>query len=1255
MRFNRVVVVTIFLAFVGLFVGSQAAWSQATISTGSIQGSVTDPQGAAVANAEVSIAARDGGKTVDVKTDASGLYSSGSLTPGIYTVRVSAQGFKGFALSMTVQVGGVANGNIQLQLGASTSIVEVTATSVEVNTEQAEVSGVVTQDQIENLPINGRNFLDLAQLEPGVQIQDGGDFDPTKTGFSSISFGGRFGRTARIEVDGVDVSDETVGTTTESIPASAIAEFQVAQSSLDLSNELTSSGAVNVVTRSGTNQIHGEGYGLFRTSDEGAGLPGGGTYQRGQEGGNVGGPVIKDKLFFFADGERTLQHAGAGVLPSAPFGSFAGSFPSPFKEGDLLARVDFQATKSLHIFSRYSYFTNYLVPPFGPPSFSFFANKNITRNEVVGGDWTTGPWTHSIRFEYLKFQNQIADAVRGTDEPFANFPVAMDFLIANLATGPSDNAPQATPQSDHQFKYDGSRILGTHIFRYGFAYNHIHGGGFASFFANAPLALNFGGTDLGADLTCPGGQTGANCPLNYTADELLIGNGQGFNSEKPAFGQPFGGTGPDNRVAFYVGDSWKIKSNFTLQYGVRYVRDTGRTDSDVAPIPALNAVMPGMGDRVQQPNANFGPQLGVAWDPFKTGKTVIRAGAGLYYENAIFNNVFFDRGPRLPTGTFFFADATPCNGGAAAGVQFAGNPIPQEIPGGSDLCNTALGAPIPASAVGSICPAGIIVAQCMANFQSAYAASYSANPLGPNPNYVGTEIANGLPISSIYAPNYLSPRSVQMNIGIQREIAKGTVLTVDYVRNVGTHFLLSEDLNHTGDAAFFNSSAALGAIDETTENFGCGAITPGAPGTANLSPITCAMNSGVASGCALEADGVTHAPGAHLCDFAGNGLDSPKDIGAGSCLAAAPAGIGSPCAFGGANPNIGPTAFLEPNGRSLYNAMDVKLTSNVRNPLPGVRYLNAQVSYTLSRFKYCGSSNGLASPGTPENQDQDFIDAALDNRSDCRFYGPTLLDRTHQLNFGGYAEIPGGFRLGLIGHIWSPLAITPLLNDPGSTGAPGAIYVSDFTGDGTVDDPLPLGETDSTCGSYGGSCNYKLAGTGAFGRSLSPGGLSKAVNNYNSTIANNLVTPAGQDLINAGLITQSQLVALGATPSTITYAVPGSPTGATAPGVIPGEVGPSWLKQVDFQLSWVGHVGERLTITPSIGFFNVFNFRNWDPSGNTLSGALSGQGGSINGTFGNALAHPNSDDTRANAIGTGTGVFGLGAPRAIEWGLKFQF
>src|SRR5205807_5732374 len=212
---------------------------------------------------------------------------------------------------------------------------EVQGSALAVNTEQAEVQGVLTSAQIENLPVNGRNFLDLAQLEPGVQIQDGQNFDPTKAGYSSISFGGRFGRTARVNVDGVDVSDETVGTTTADIPASAIEEFQISQSSLDLSQDLTSSGAVNVTTKSGTNALHGEALGFFRDHSMAAASAGGQDLysQRDQYGASLSGPIIKNKLFFFGDGERTKQAALAPVvLTGTRYASLGAGFSQPFVE-----------------------------------------------------------------------------------------------------------------------------------------------------------------------------------------------------------------------------------------------------------------------------------------------------------------------------------------------------------------------------------------------------------------------------------------------------------------------------------------------------------------------------------------------------------------------------------------------------------------------------------------------------------------------------------------------------------------------------------------------------------------------------------------------------------------------------------------------------------------------------------------------------------------------------------------------------------
>ena len=181
------------------------------------------------------------GQIIHVTTSSAGTFNSGALMPDDYLLQVSAKGFQTASLQVTVLVGNTASRNVRLRLGTGAEAIEVRSSDLVVNTQQAMVQGVLSSQQIEELPINGRNFLDTAQLEPGVQIQDGQNFDPTKAGYSSISFGGRFGRTARIEVDGVDVSDETVGTTTTDIPSSAIQEFQLSQSGLDLSTELTSS------------------------------------------------------------------------------------------------------------------------------------------------------------------------------------------------------------------------------------------------------------------------------------------------------------------------------------------------------------------------------------------------------------------------------------------------------------------------------------------------------------------------------------------------------------------------------------------------------------------------------------------------------------------------------------------------------------------------------------------------------------------------------------------------------------------------------------------------------------------------------------------------------------------------------------------------------------------------------------------------------------------------------------------------------
>jgi hypothetical protein len=1154
------------LLTMALVASSVALYAQTTISTGSVQGTVTDQSGALVAGAKVTITNKATGRVINVTTTSAGAYASGALTPGDYVVRVEAKGFKTSEASFTVQVGVTSSGNIKLQVGEATQVVEVQASDVQVNTEQDTVQGVLTTQQIENLPINGRNFLDLAQLEPGVQIQDGGNFDPTKNGFSSISFGGRFGRTARIEVDGLDISDETVGTTTQNVPEGAIQEFQIQQSSLDLSTELTSSGSVNITTKSGTNSYHGEGYYDFRDQTLDANLPGAthNYFQRNQFGGNVGGAIIKDKLFFFMDAEHTKQDLLNPVLSGYPFQAIIGNYDSPFKETEVVGRLDWQINSNYKFFYRFSYSQNHSVLAIIPNSFQPFGNVNHTPVHAAGLDFNTGGFTHSFRFGYTKFRNGIVDATAGTSiyNPAPGLELAIgsdpDCLTSGadvFCSGPSFLAPQQTYQSDHQVKYDGSKAVGSHILRYGAGFNHILGGGFASFLKLAP-AVGAGISDCGAAcLALPGG---ASNPLNYPASTVQLGNGIGFSSEIPSFGFPAGASGPDKRISLYFGDSWKVKPNLTLTYGLRYVRDTGRTDSDLGPIPALNQFGAGLGNRVHQPNLNFAPQVGIAWDPNHTGKTVIRAGIGLFYENSIWNNILFDRPARLAKG-LFLANPTVCSNGGG-GIFTLPNGQNQDW---SKICGQPIGQ----------------VASQIAALQAQYqAATLSAGPAS-NPSYIGNLLSDGFDATGtdLLAPKYVSPRSVQMNFGLQHEIYRGMVLTADYLRNIETHTLLAVDTNHVGDARYFNLFNAETAVAATTGQFGCsGGYSPAA--------IDCAANAG-----------------AHISDFASNGLDSGYSL----CS-------GGPCptaAFPGINRNVGANQMLFPIGRSVYNALQLSLKQNLQNPFKHVKAMDLQVSYSWS--KYVASAT-----------DNDFITIATDFNNPLHYLGPNGLDRRHQFSLGGTLDLPYSFRLGAIGHFYSPLPVTLTLAPSGN---PGGIFVTDITGDGTGD--------GSFAANGGGGDVLPGTNIGSFGRGIKASNINTVIQNYNQNFAGQ-PTPAGQALITNGLFTLGQLQALGG----VQQVVPLAPQ---------NEANMGWLRAFDLSLNWIYKIKERVEVQPGVSLFNLMNFANFDGPNNPLSGALTGTQGSVNGTPGR---QPDS-----NRLGLGSGVFALGSPRVIEFSLKMSF
>ncbi|HEV2395684.1 MAG TPA: carboxypeptidase regulatory-like domain-containing protein [Candidatus Sulfotelmatobacter sp.] len=1178
--------------------------AQTTTGTGSIVGTITDPSAALIHGAKITITNVATRQLMALVSNSAGLFNSGALIPGNYRIQISAEGFKSADLTTTVLVGNTATVNVALQIGSGKEAVDVEDWLAQVNTEQATVQGVVNEQQIENLPVNGRNFLDLAQLEPGVQIQDGGNFG--KDGFSSISFGGRFGRAARVEVDGIDVSDETFGSITTNIAASAIYEFQLSQSSHDLSTELTTSGAVNVTTRSGTNAVHGEAFDFFRDSSFSAALPAppglSEPFQRSQYGGRIGGPIIRDKFFFFLDAERTLQHEQAPVLVSAPFQQYSGSFYAPFHETDLMGKADYQFP-GIHMFYRFSYFGNPLIAN-GGLGYSIYRSKNVTRSHVVGIDLGRGSFSHSFRLGYLKMARNQNDATRNSDLPFADCPLDLTMGNTGLVIGPSGSAPWIILQSNHQIKYDGSKTARSHILRYGFTFNRIAAAGYVPFGELAPyLSTNvgqyeqtFAANSCGVGTPCfPGGVSN---PLNYPVESVSVGNGLGYLTPFPGLGLP-AGSYFYHRLGAYVGASSKWKRSLTLTYGIRYAREPGRSDSEFPAIPQLNALIPGLGNPVRNPETNFAPQLGFAWDVYGKARTVVRGGIGLFYENVLTIVAPQDPEYRTAIGNVFAQEPTACQGTGLA-QPIAISPTQTLTPG---FCGTANGGQI---AIGMMAPQ--IVA-----FEQEYRVDSPFSLTAPNPNYVGSLLQQGLgSFSYLYDPSFRTPRSVEMNIGIQHEIRPGIILSADLLRNVQTHYLLATDENHTGDVQYFNKVAALEAIAATLSLCGVGSI--------DQAIVLCPQNPDGPNQAGYTPRSVT------IADFANNGLTTPADFGAVCSFKSvlSPGGTYG-CAFAGINPHGPALVFMKPIGRSEYNALQIKMSENVSHPFAGVQALNFQVSYALSRFENSGGStptNALAS-------DQDFGVGALDNAKPNRYFGPSVMDRTHQFSFGGFADLPGRFQLSVISHFWSPLSTSLVV--PNTNQGPGEIFRTDFTGDGTVQDPVP--------GTH----------VGNFDRGITASNINRVLTSYNKNVALQL-TPAGQVLVQNSLFTPAQLGVGDSLCYNNPNGLPVSSLCAVAPPVPlapAGQVNLSWLRALDLKVAWSHTIGERITIQPSAGFYNLFNFANFDLPGTALNGLLTGAAGQINGTT--------STGHNVDRVGVGTGVYSLGAPRQLEFGLRATF
>jgi hypothetical protein len=777
------------LALLLLSLAATAAAQQT--NTGGIEGQVADPQGAVVVGASVTAKNVDTGMTRTAQTDSEGKFSISQLPPGNYEVRVAGTNFKtSVAKSVGVNVGQNTPFDIKLEVGGANEEVTVVG-SGEAQIERVDntVSGVVGTVQIQSLPLNGRNFLDLAQLQPGVEKVEGGSFDPTKANYTGVSIGGQAGRSAQISVDGGSVVDNVVGTTVQNFSQEIVQEFQLGISNVDVSTGASGTGSVNVISRSGSNDFHGNGYIYWRDDkfaafpglsrlDAANGIPANAQadrvpFDREQFGGTIGGPIKRDKLFFFANVERNHQDGSAlHNPPEAP--AFAGFSGNPFRESLVTGKLDWVVSNSTNISGRYSFDDNFQQVPFAPgsgitprPSASgiFETNDQIVTNRahslVIGTTHTFSPtMTNNFVFNFVDFSNVINPATLGKPE--------IRIIGSQLfKTGTNYITPQSTFQERHQFRDDLTKIWGNHTLRFGGDYERTSINGQFAFAKPARIRL------FNVDLN--------NNPITYATEadflnapvrDISMGIGNDI--------LPFASNRSDtlnHRFQPYVNDSWKITPRFTFNYGVAYRYDTNLWNHDLGH-PAIIAPLFGKGTAPSpRDKNNWSPRVGFAWDVAGNGKTVVRGGFGMYYDTAIDNLRLFERADLGRPGSELF---------------LIGNDLVSPLlPGGNAQFSNN-----PASSSGFL-----TLAQALALFPSVRTNVEQSIASCTLPTGIECEASLGLaPSGPLFSTEFQVPYSLQYSIGVQRELPWKLLFQGDFNYRKGVHEVITYDVNHFFDA-----------------------------------------------------------------------------------------------------------------------------------------------------------------------------------------------------------------------------------------------------------------------------------------------------------------------------------------------------------------------------------------------------------------------------------------------------------------------
>lgn len=703
-------------------------------ATATLSGRVLDPNGAVIPGATVTASQKSTGVVREATTNDEGVFVLSNVAAGEYQVKVQAKNFTDKVISTVVlQVGQNSALNISLEIaGQSITIDDDFGGSPPIDTTASVVDAVIDKRTIESLPLNGRNFLELALLIPGNSPAP--NFDPTKTNTVVISSAGQLGRGGNVTVDGADDNDDVVGGAVQNISQEAVQEFQVATNRFSAQLGRSGSSVVNIVTKAGGNEFHGSGSFYFRHKSL-QGLPAtfdrtfGQTppFHREQYAFAIGGPIKRDKAWFFGSVEYRNQK-GAVLVGTRNLAtrSIVRSFAdAPLHDTLSTERFDWRPSNQDQITARYSLqreddvAASTLIRAIGSAS-----QRQSSRNHA-----------HSLMLNYTRtltardinsFSFSVNDFINRT----LPVSVAPQLTFPSIQDGASFRVPQQTKQRRYQFSDSFTTVRGTHTLTFGGDIQRVQSDFDLGVFQQGRIELieDFPDFDRNGD-----GRVDDN--------DLLFA--VTLRSGKPT--QPLIIPAANNTYfAAFIQDDWRVRPQLSLNLGLRY-----EVDTDVKNVSRVNELNPLIlpflrGTRSADKN-NLGPRVGFNYSN-KDGSMSLHGGYGIYYDRVTLEIQSLERGldgRALPievrAGNVFFIPP-PCLFNPACG-QFP--------PPAPTLASPFTGFILPGAGAAGI-------------------------------NIIDNAMQN--------------PMVQQVNVGVQREFGRDFLLRADYLHNYGTHFIIGRTI-----------------------------------------------------------------------------------------------------------------------------------------------------------------------------------------------------------------------------------------------------------------------------------------------------------------------------------------------------------------------------------------------------------------------------------------------------------------------------